>query len=488
MPRGHQLIEHLLRRAGFGASTGEIAQYAGVSLSRAITTLVEYERQPDDVDARIGDPDVVGVTPGLGQFSPNTNIEDARQRWLFRMVHSKRPLQEKMTLFWHQHFATAYSKLAGAVDALQGAKLMALVDGEFPGPPGQIELFRSMALGKFSELLVAVARNPAMLIWLDGRSNTKAHPQENFGRELMELFSIGAGQFIEQDVYAAARVFTGWNLRINAGGSNSDVNSYHEFHYREDQHETSAKTFSFAVYPDGTRTIPARAAGGGMQDGLDLLSALARHPETARRMARKLWNFFISEQETAHPAFIQGVSEVYIRNDTSMRSVVDYVLRSSWFLDPRSMYARYAWPVEFVARAIKETGWDDYSLDDARLATAAMGQILFEPPDVNGWEPGTGWVSTGSMLVRTNFAAALAHSQRARLASDIPARARLAPDRVVDAMLDQFSPLTYGAGARSALNRYVASSATWTGSDEQINTKVPSLARLILGSAEYQFV
>jgi len=477
-----------LRRAGFGASVAEIAQYNGVSLSTVITNLVEYERQPDDVDARIGGSGVVGVTARSGAFSPNTNIEDARQRWLFRMVHSKRPLQEKMTLFWHQHFATAYSKVAGAVGALQGTKLMALVDGEFPGPRGQIELFRSMALGRFRDLLVEVAKNPAMLIWLDGRSNTKAQPQENFGRELMELFTIGVGQFTEQDVYAAARVFTGWNMRINAGGSNSEPNSYYEFLYRENQHETSAKTFSFAVNPDGSRTIPARSAGEGMQDGLDLITALARHPETARRLARKLWHFFISDLEAPPVAFIQAVSEVYLRNDTSMRPVVDYVLRSSWFLDPRSLYARYAWPVEFVARAIKETGWEDYSLNDARVAAAAMGQSLFEPPDVNGWEAGAGWISTGAMLARMNFASALAASQRSSLAREIPASARSAPDRVVGAMLDRLSPMAYGTAARSALVGYVGSGSTWSGSDEQLNTKAPSLARLILGSAEYQLV
>ncbi len=488
MPRGDQPIEHLFRRAGFGASVAELAQYDGLSLSAAITSLVSYERQADDVDAHIGGEGYAGVTARNGEFSPNTNIEDARQRWLFRMVHSKRPLQEKMTLFWHQHFATAHSKIAGAFGALQATKLMALVDGEFPGPKGQIEVLRSLALGKFRDLLVEMAKNPAMLIWLDGRTNTRQRPQENFGRELMELFTIGVGNYGEQDVYAAARVFTGWNMRINAGGDNSEPNSYYEFLYRETQHDTDPKVFSFPIYPDGGRTIQARAAGEGMQDGLDLIAALARHPSTPRRLARKLWSFFISEQEPAPGPFIEGVADVYMRNDTAMRPVVDYVLRSSWFFESRNLYARYAWPVEFVARAVKETGWQGYSLDNARTALTSMGQVLFEPPDVNGWELGPGWISTGAMLARMNFAAALAGNQKFTLASSVPASGKTTPDRVVAAMLERFSPMAYGPGAQAALVGYVAAGGPWTGSDSQLNTKTPSVARLILGSAEYQLV
>jgi uncharacterized protein (DUF1800 family) len=170
----------------------------------------------------------VGITT-RGQFSPNTSIEDARQRWLFRMVHSQRPLQEKMTLFWHNHFATAYSKVAGAVGAVQATKMMALKAGELPGPQGQIELLREHALGNFRNLLIEIAKDPAMVVWLDGRTNVRARPQENFAREVMELFTFGVGQYTEEDVYAAARVFTGWNLRNATGGVTTDPATYYEF-------------------------------------------------------------------------------------------------------------------------------------------------------------------------------------------------------------------------------------------------------------------
>src|SRR5688500_17577812 len=192
-----------------------------MSAAAAVEHLLDYERQPDDVDSKIGQTAFVGITT-RGQFSPNTNIEDARQRWLFRMVHSQRPLQEKMALFWHNHFATTYSKVAGTVGAIQGTKMMALKAGELPGPLGEIELFRQYALGNFRNLLIEVARHPAMVVFLDGRTNTRARPQENFGREIMELFTFGLGNYVEADVYAAARVFTGWNLRLAVPGSSQN--------------------------------------------------------------------------------------------------------------------------------------------------------------------------------------------------------------------------------------------------------------------------
>ncbi len=202
------------------------------------------------------------------------------------MVHTRRPLQEKMALFWHQHFATAYSKIANAVGGEGATQMMAAKRSEHPaGLWSQLELFRDYALPNFRDLLIEVAKDPAMLFWLDGRLNTRARPQENFAREVMELFTIGIGQFAESDVYAGARVFTGWNLqRIGEG---RDPLGFFQFSFNGAQHDTNAKTFTFPIYPDGSKTIPARAASAGMQDGVDLLSALARHPATGRRLAQK---------------------------------------------------------------------------------------------------------------------------------------------------------------------------------------------------------
>src|SRR6266567_2865938 len=162
-------IQHLLRRAGFGANATELDYYTNLGLINAINELVDYSKVPDDVDGKIGTPGYVGTTSN-GEFSPATVITDARQRWLFRMTHSKRPLQEKMALFWHNHFATAYSKVSGNLTATDGARVMAGKASENPsGDPGQIELFRQYAVGNFRDLLVAVAKDVAMLVWLDGR-------------------------------------------------------------------------------------------------------------------------------------------------------------------------------------------------------------------------------------------------------------------------------------------------------------------------------
>ena len=176
MARGReQHIEHLLRRAAFGAVEEDVTRYAAIPFNAAVDRLLSFERFPDNVDGKIGAPGYVGVTArAAGGFQPGTNIDDARQRWLFRMVHSQRPLQEKMALFWHNHFATAYSKINGAFGAADATRMLAAKPGEDPnGVVGQLELFRKFAVGNFRDLLTEVAKDPAMLVWLDGRLNVR---------------------------------------------------------------------------------------------------------------------------------------------------------------------------------------------------------------------------------------------------------------------------------------------------------------------------
>ena len=244
-------VQHLLRRAGFGAAVSEAETFSQRGFSGALDALIDYNRTPDDVDGQIGQAGYAAVVPSAGAaepFSPGTLINDARQRWLFRMVHSRRPLQEKMALFWHQHFATAYSKISGAVGGVLATQMMAAKPSEHPaGLRGQIELFRDYALPNFRDLLFEVARDPAMLFWLDGRLNTKARPQENFAREIMELFTIGVGQFSEADVYAGARVFTGWNLqRI---GDAADPLRFYQFVFNAAQHDTDSEDLQLSDLP-----------------------------------------------------------------------------------------------------------------------------------------------------------------------------------------------------------------------------------------------
>jgi uncharacterized protein (DUF1800 family) len=490
MSRLNPEIDHLLRRAGFGASHADADTFGDMSTSAAVAYLVDYEGRPDDVDTRIGRPDHAQVTTSRDLFAPDIDIDDARQRWMFRMIHTRRPLQEKMALFWHNHFATAYSKLAADSGTLQAGKMLAHKAGVLRGPQGQLELFRQYALGNYRDLLIQVAQDPAMLVWLDGKSNTRAKPQENFAREVMELFTVGVGNHTEADVYAAARVFTGWNLRSSDGYSRDDygdMNAYQEFVYYAGQHDTDAKTFSFPIYGNGSRTIPARSESEGMQDGIDLITALAMHPETARRLARKFWHFFVSEVHQPDPAFVDSTAAVYLQNRTAIRPVVRHVLSSPWFNDPAVRYARYAWPAEFVARAIKEVGWQGFSLDKVRAPLANMGMLLFEPPNVGGWPLGAGWFSTGTMLARTNFAATLAASQKEHLAVAVEPDGGT-PQALLATMLDRVTPAPFDSAPQQALMSYLLAEGTWSGSASQLNTRAAGLARLLVGCAEYQFM
>jgi uncharacterized protein (DUF1800 family) len=481
---GEHVVEHLLRRAGFGASEEEIESYLDLGFAGAVSRLIEYQHVADDVDSLIGQPGLLAI-PVTGQFVPHQNITHARQRWIFRMVHSQRPLQEKMALFWHNHFATAASKIQSTAGfgAAEAARYMAAKPSEDPNQvKGQLELFREHALGNFKNLLVTVAKDVAMLVWLDGRLNVRAQPQENFARELMELFTMGVDTFLETDVYAAARVFTGWNLtRPN--------NAYYTFNYAANQHDTGAKDFSFPIYSNGSRTIPARSADAGQQDGLDLIDAVARHPATGPRLATKLYRFFVSETDTPDPRLIGELAALYYQGNFEMKPVVRHLLLSSAFRSSAARYARYSWPVEFVVRAIKEVGWRGFSASDANVLTPLlnMGQQLFEPPDVNGWELATGWFSSGAMLARMNFAAILTTNQKFNL-RDLARGQVPTPEALVSLMSDRLTPSPFDTVSRQALLDYVRAGGAWTASDTQVANKTAGVAHLIVGSGGYQLV
>jgi uncharacterized protein (DUF1800 family) len=505
MARPAPLIEHLYRRAGFGLSPAERAEFSpaarstrtgrslpganGESYREVVEALLAYDTNAADaVDLLVGQPGYVGITT-TGPFTPNTDVGHARQRWLFRMVHSPAPLQEKMALVWHQQFATAFSKISGLGNAVDATRLMAAKPStDAAGQRGQIELFRQFALGDFEDLLVAVAKDPAMLQWLDGYTNTKNKPQENFGRELMELFTVGVDHYVESDVYAAARVFSGWNLQTT--GTPGSGSASYAFSYKAANHETSAKDFSFPIYGRGSSTpnrVPARSATSGMQDGLDLIHALAFHPETALRMARRLWTWFVSEMTPPDPGFVQSIAKTYLDNGTNMRAVMRAVLMSPQFQNPASFYQRYAWPAEFVVRALKEVGYRGFSVNDALTPMLNMGQSLFEPPDVAGWGLGQNWFSTGGMLARMNFASQLATNQKFAL-RDAARPFGASQSRLVNSVYDTLSLPAPAAVETAALTGYVSAGGFWTGSDAQLLTKTAGLYHLLTASGEYQFV
>jgi uncharacterized protein (DUF1800 family) len=480
------LIEHLLRRAGFGAASGDVEAYADLGYATALDRLINYESIFNNVDDLIGKPGYVGMTV-VGPFTPATNITHARQRWLFRQVHTPRPLEEKMALFWHNHFATAFSKVSGNLPiAGDAVRVMASKPSDDPaGVEGQLELFRRNATGNFRDLVLAVAKDVAMLIWLDGRTNVKAHPQENFARELMELFTMGVGNYAEEDVYAGARVFTGWNM--SARSNATDPNGVYRFQYFANNHETSAKTFTFPIYSDGGKTIPARSAAAGIQDGVDLINAVVAHPATGPRLARKLYGYFVNEVDPPDEGLIKAMASDYFSSGFEIKPMLIRLFTSQQFVDPSNFFKRYSWPAEFVVRAIKEMGWAGFSVNDALTPMITMGQQLFEPPDVSGWDLGQSWFTSGAMLGRMNFAAQLAGNQKFELRNAARPVVK-SPEGLVSWALDRMTTGAYDSDSYNALVDYARAGGAWTGSDTQLATKASGVAHLIAGSGEYQLV
>lgn len=503
-------IAHLLRRAGFGGTPAEIAAYTALGYAGAVDRLVNYEQIPDDVDSLVGKtgyalPIAATSNPA---YAPNYILSHARSRWLFRMLYTQRPLQEKMTRFWHNYFATGYTSIANdTASSVEGTRLMAAVPADdVSGHMGQVETLRSMALGNFFDILLAIARDPAMLYWLDGRLNFKTAPQENWGREVMELFTMGllnaAGQpnYTEDDVKAAARIFTGWNLAIGQvgtltlGTTTYPVNQY-TFLYNSRGHDTDPKTFTFPIYPDGTRTIPTRVATAGAQDGLDFLAALVRHPSTALRLATKLYQFFVNDITPPSTA-VNTIAGWLQTSNFDMRTVMRNIFLSDFFLADENFNAHYRWPVEHVISLVKTLGPGTIPLANFLGYLDQMDEKLYDPPTVEGYKGGASWINTTTMLARGNVvspATGLLTGGRNTEFVNLAVAQGTAVTRnaatFVDFWLQRFGITQPEATFRNELITFVSSGtgAGWTGTTNQMNSKTQPLIHLIGSSAEYAF-
>ena len=338
---------HLLRRAGFGANEEEMDRFLAMGEEATVEYLIEYEAADDSaLEKRLS---------GLG-----LDLEKLRdlQRWsLLRMIYTQRPLQEKMVLFWHGLLTSAFKKV-----------------GKGPYMLNQDQLFRRQALGEYDVLLKAISRDSAMLIWLDSRVNNKKAPNENFARELMELFSMGIGPYTEADVRESARAFTGWGLKKK------------DFIFRENQHDYGTKTFL-------GRT--------GEYSGDDIVDIIMEHPATAQFVCRKLFTFFVHDDPEA--STLTSLARTF--NDTrySVKAVMRQILTSPDFYSSKAYRAKIKSPAEFVAGTVRVLGIET----DGRplnALTDRMGQILFSPFDVSGWPGGAAWINSSTLLQRLNFA------------------------------------------------------------------------------------
>jgi hypothetical protein len=349
-------LRHLLRRAGFGATSAEIASYRQLGLAGTIDRLVNYESVDNSaVDGRLN---------GLGLDL--TRRPDIGRWWITRMIYTARPLEEKMTLFWHGLLTSAISKIGR------------------PEPMvAQNEFFRANAVARFPDILKGVSMDPAMMLWLDTATNRKGHPNENYARELMELFSLGIGNYTELDVREAARAFTGWSLTGQPKLGNV------KFRFAPGQHDSGSKTFLGKT---------------GNFDGNDIVDKLVTQPVSARFVAGKLFAFFAYPNPTA--AVLDPLVEAYQSNNYSIRALVQAVLSSDAFYSPTGYRAMIKSPVDYLVGAARALGIET----DAKgvpTVLARMGQELFNPPNVAGWPGGPSWLTSGTWLARLNLANAL---------------------------------------------------------------------------------
>ncbi len=394
----YDLAAHLLERAGFGATPDEIANLAKMTPAQAVARLVRFE----GTDAGNLPPfDHSGVhDPGLEPFPPSRpavtdmakekgealgiKVKPAGNRrlqpivdeffywlrasaletnrvaywWANRMVASPRPLQEKMALFWHGHFASNEAKVRDY------RKLL-----------GQLELFEQQGTGNFRNLTVAVAQDPAMLTFLDAGVNVKGASNENFAREIMELFTMGVGHYTEKDIREAARAFTGWNF--------VDL----KFVVNKDQHDDGEKTFLGKT---------------GHFDGVDVIDIIMEQPPTADFIAGKVYRFFVRQQLS--PELQKQLGAVLRDSRYELKPLLEKIFLSRDFYCPASVGTQIKSPVELAISTYRKLGQKSVpGVPDFNLATGALGQQLFSPPTVAGWAGGQSWITPGLLLERANF-------------------------------------------------------------------------------------
>jgi uncharacterized protein (DUF1800 family) len=340
-------ISHLLRRAGFGATPDELKYYKDLGFDGSLEELLNPEKVNNDK-----------LEDSLNnQEFDFTDLGDVKRWWINRMVYTKRPLQEKMTLFWHGHFATSNQKV-------NNPYLMY----------DQNSLMRKHALGRFGDLLLAMSKDPAMIIWLDNQQNKKGKPNENYAREIMELFTMGIGNYSEQDVKEAARAFTGWQAP-------------RDFYFNRKQHDSGEKTF---------------LGEKGNFNGEDVVAILAKKPATAKFLSRKLITFFSHDDPDRE--FVERVADIYLSSDQNMKEVLRTIFSDKSFRSDDVYHGAVKSPVELVVGTVKALQVQKLDGDLPSLLSR-MGQNLLEPPNVKGWDGGLMWVATDTMMERFNFAA-----------------------------------------------------------------------------------
>ena len=356
-----QRIQHLLRRAGFGYSPEELGEYLALGLTGTIDRLLNPERVDDAV---------AEVAADSFREKALQDRQALLTTWHARLVLTKRPLLEKLTYFWHDHWATGIRKV--------NAPSYMLV---------QNEAIRAGALGKFRDLAMAMTRDPAMMIWLDNRDNVAKAPNENYAREFLELFTLGEGHlYTEKDVKEAARALTGW--RVTAAKPTPESNFP----------VATGVVFMPRQFDAGMKTFLGETGKFGDEDVVRIVTS---RRECADYIGEKLWRFFAVPDPTA--AMIKRTSDAYFANDTSIREMMRVILTSEEMYSAAAYRWRIKSPVEHVVHATRAFGLTDRVPRIVR-DTQTEGQALFDPPSVAGWNWGEAWVNSNTVLARANFA------------------------------------------------------------------------------------
>ena len=390
---------HLLNRSGFGATQAEIEHYVGMSREQAARALLAAAR----TDAVTPAPPAMVATgalryPRRGAGASDDELKMFRRQqvreglelrgwWVGEMLSTPSPLTERMTLFWHNHFVSSQQKV----------KLTELMFR-------QNVTLRTHALGNFGAMLHAVARDPAMIVYLDSAQNRKGAPNENFARELMELFTLGEGNYGERDVKEAARAFTGWSLDRERG----------EFVFRR------------ALHDYGPKTVLGRT---GNFDGDDVIDILLAQPSTAEFVSRKLWRELVSPEPDA--AEVRRVAARFRDSGYDIQAALYALLISDAFYARENRGNLVKSPIDLVVGTLRQFGMHPGDTIPFAVAAAGMGQNLFAPPNVKGWPGQQAWINTSSLLARKQFLDRLMRAEggAAGMPQSMPGDTMMASDR-----------------------------------------------------------
>ena len=363
------LIAHLMRRAGFGCNFDQIEELSLLDYDDIVDQLLNPDFSlPEDQDLL------------ERYFIASVEARTARHadpQWTWRLAKSKKQLEEKISLFWHGLLAVGGIKLDHGLAMLE-----------------EIDLFRKHGLDKFKTLLLKISQDPGMMYWLDNQNSHKGAPNENYGRELLELFSMGIdengeGAYSENDVKSAAKAFTGWASKPTPPPFFLGPFPM-EFNFDENDHVNSEKEF---------------LGEKGNFNGKDIVELVSKHPSTAKFICMRLYLYFVSEEENWDE--INKLSEVYLTSDGDIKKVLEYIFKSDHFKSREIMFKKVKSPSDLVFGITRLVDrFEIPELDSAELATNTllMGQFLLNPPSVEGWHEGEEWIDSGSLIERINYA------------------------------------------------------------------------------------